>query len=374
MSLVRELWHSLRTWWPPRLRQQVTRAGAAYVATMLLVALAAFVSANNLLFLILAAMLSTFLASGFIGRMGLAGLELDLVLPQHTSARRRVRARVRLRNAKGWIPSFSIRLEGAAESGFESILYFPVVPGGATLEEGVDVRFPRRGAQRERSFQFSTRFPFGFTERRENITIRHQVLVYPCLDPQPGFEALLASIRGEMEAMQIGRGSDFYRIRPYEALESARHVDWKATAHTGELQVREFAREQDRSVLIYLDLDVPYGRDEWFERAVECAAFLAYELAGREARVRLRTQEFDVTTPEGGDIYTILKYLALVSPMRGKPSVVPDDTTSYQVVFTANRSRAAAQGWGANKGVGAVLLSLDDLPGPGPAAGRPGQA
>ena len=361
MSYLRDLWHGVRSWWPQRLRQQVTRAGIAYVATMLLVAIAAFISANNLLFLILAAMLSTFMVSGFISRIGLAGLELDLVLPQHTSARRRVRARVRLRNVKNWIPSFSIRLEGAAESGFESILYFPVIPGGATVEEGVDVRFPRRGAQRERSFQFSTRFPFGFTERRERITIRHEVMVYPCLEPRPGFDALLASVSGEMEAMQIGRGSDFYRIRPYEALESARHVDWKATAHTGDLQVREFAREQDRSVVIYLDLDIPYGADEWFERAVECAAFLAYELAARDARVRLRTQEFDVATPDAGDIYTILKYLALVSPMRGKPSVVPDDTTSFQVVFTANRSRAAAQGWGATKSTGAVLLGPDNL-------------
>ncbi len=363
MNLLPHWWLHLRGWWPQRLRQQVTRSGVAYTATMLLVAIAAFISANNLLFLILAAMLSTFMVSGFISRLGLAGLELDVSLPQHTPARRRVRAIVRLKNTKPWIPSFSIRLEGAAESGFESILYFPVIPGGTTVEEGVDVRFQRRGAQRERSFQFSTRFPFGFTERRENITIRHEILVYPCLDPQPGFETLLAAVTGDMEAQQRGRGSDFYRIRPYEALESARHVDWKATAHTGDLQVREFAREQDRSIVIYLDLNVPYEADAWFERAVECAAFLAYELGSRDARVRLLTQEFDVTAPEAGDIYTILKYLALVSPMRGKDSVAPDDTTSFQVIFTAHRSRVTAQGWGTTRGMGSVVLSLDDLPG-----------
>jgi uncharacterized protein (DUF58 family) len=349
-------WRRWRSRWAARFRQQVTRVGMAYAATMLLVAAAAFISANNLLFLILAAMLSTFMISGFISRMGLAGLELDISLPQHTSARRRVRAMIRLKNDKPWIPSFSIHLQGAAESGFDSILYFPVIPSGAVVEEGVEVCFQQRGRHRERSFQFSTRFPFGFTERHERITIRHDVLVYPCLDPQPGFEALLASVSGEMEAMQRGRGSDFYRIRPYEVLESARHVDWKATAHTGELQVREFAREQDRSVVIYLDLDVPFGSDAWFERCVECVAFLAYELAGRDARVRLVTQEFDITTPEGGDIYTILKYLALVSPMRGKPSVGPDDTTSYQVVFTANEKRTAELGWGAQKGMGGVVL------------------
>lgn len=356
---------SLQSWlrrkalWPPRLRQQVTRTGLAYTATLLIVAMIAFVSGNNLMFLILAAMLATFMISGFISKLSLAGLELELFLPQHISARRKVRAGVRLKNTKRWIPSFSIHLEGAAESGFDSILYFPVLPAGGTVEEAVDVYFARRGAQKERSFQFSTRFPFGFSERREMITARHEILVYPCLDPQPGFESLLAAVTGELEMIQRGRGHDFYRIRPYEALESARHVDWKATAHTRDLQVREYAREQERSVLIYLDLDVPYGAEEWFESAIECAAFIAYQLSLGETRVRLKTQEFDVTLPEPGDIYTILKYLALVSPMRGKPSEGPDEVASYQIVFTAHASRMSALGWGKSDGAGARVLGPD---------------
>ena len=352
-------WLQRKSLWPPRMRQQVTRTGLAYTATMLVVALVAFVSANNLMFLILAAMLSTFMISGFISKLGLAGLELELFLPQHISARRKVRAGVRLKNSKRWIPSFSIHLEGAAESGFDTILYFPVLPGSGTVEEAVDVYFARRGAQKERSFQFSTRFPFGFAERRELITARHEILVYPCLDPQPGFESLLAAVSGELETIQRGRGHDFYRIRPYEALESARHVDWKATAHTRDLQVREYVREQERSILIYLDLDVPFGAEDWFESAIECAAFLAHQLSLGETRVRLKTQEFDVTLPEPGDIYTILKYLALVSPMRGKAPEGPDDTASFQIVFTAHPSRMSALGWGKGEGVGARLLGLD---------------
>src|SRR5581483_3381245 len=347
--------HSL---WP-HLRQTVTRAGMAYSAILLAVALVAFVSANNLMFLILAAMLATFMVSGFISKLSLAGLELELFLPQHISARRKVRAGVRLKNTKRWIPSFSIHLEGAAESGFDTILYFPVLPGGASVEEGVEVYFARRGAQKERTFQFSTRFPFGFAERRETITARHEILVYPCLDPQPGFETLLAAVSGELEMIQRGRGHDFYRIRPYEALESARHVDWKATAHTGDLQVREYAREHERSVLIYLDLDVPYGAEAWFESAVDCAAYLAHQLSLTETRVRVKTQEFDVTLPEPGDIYTILKYLALVSPMRGKSPAGPDEAGSFQILFTAHPERMSALGWGGREVAGARVLSPD---------------
>lgn len=342
-------------------RQQVTRAGLAFALTLLVIAMAAFLSANNLLFLILAAMLSTLLVSGFISRLGLAGLELDLILPEHISARRKVRAGVRLKNLKRWIPSFSIHLAGAPESGVDAILYFPVIPGGAIIEESLDVYFAKRGAQRDRSFQFSTRFPFGFSERRENVTASHDVIVYPCLDPQPGFEALLASVRGEMEAQQRGRGHDFYRIRPYEAFESARHVDWKATAHTGDLQVREFAREQDHRVLIYFDLDVAADSAAWFESAVDCAAYLAFHLAAEGASVRLVSQDYDLSLPEEGDIYTILKYLALVSPMRGRLPVAPDDPDSFHIVFSANPQRMAALGWGTGESRGARLLSPQEF-------------
>ena len=75
-------------------------------------------------------------------------------------------------------------------------------------------------------------------------------------------------LRGEMQAHYRGRGGEFYRIRPYEPFESARHVDWKATAHTGELQVREFAREQEHLLEIFLDLETPEALHDWFERAV----------------------------------------------------------------------------------------------------------
>jgi hypothetical protein len=236
-----------------------------------------------------------------------------------------------------------------------------VIPGGAVVEESVELYFPRRGAHSERSFQFSTRFPFGFAERRELVTARHDVVVYPCLDPQPGFEGLLASVRGEMEALQRGRGHDFYRIRPYEALESARHVDWKATAHTGNLQVREFARDQDDRVLIYFDLDASLENEAWFETAVDCAAFLAFRLAERGAHLRFQTQEFDLTLPDEGDIYMVLKYLALVTPRKGKPPLAPDDTASFHIVFSANPERMSALGWGMGESRGARLLDLDAL-------------
>ena len=75
-----------------RIRYRVTRGGLLFTLAVLLVAIAAGVSANNLMYLILATMISTLLVSGFISRLCLAGLELDLILPEHISAGRPARA------------------------------------------------------------------------------------------------------------------------------------------------------------------------------------------------------------------------------------------------------------------------------------------
>jgi len=342
---MRSLWNRIALLTRGGIRRYVTLRGLFLIVLMLLVAITAAVSANNLLFLILAALLSTMLVSSLISRLSLAGLELDFQLPEHISARRTFGARISIRNFKRWMPSFAVGVAGRGESVFSTPLYFPVLPGGATLEETVQVRFARRGIHREDGFRVSTSFPFGFLERDAQVTMRREVLVYPCLDPQPGFEDLLGTVNGEIVAHFRGRGHDFYRIRPYEPFESARHIDWRATAHTGELQVREFAREQEPLVEVFLDLDVPEEHEAWFQTAVECCAFLCWHFSERGARIHFHTEEFRLSVPATGDIYTILKYLALVSPKKTKVPAGPDDEQSFQIVFTAHPGRITERGW-----------------------------
>ena len=361
-------WQNLRTLWPGALRQQVTRTGLAYSGAIVIVALAAVLSANNLLFLILAAMLSILAISGFVSKLTLAGLEIDLLLPPHISARRTIRATVRLKNLKRWMPSFSIRVTGAppsrlanniSPSSYDGALFFPVIPGGITVEEPIELRFPTRGRHSERTFQLTTGFPFGFAERRETVTLRHDVIVYPCLDPRPSFQSLADSIAGEIEAWRRGPGHDFYRIRPYEVLESARHVDWKATAHTRSLQVREFARDEDQMIVVFLDLDAAPDQRAWFETAVECAAFIAFRLSETGHRVRLLTQDFDMASPAEGDIHALLTYLALVACRAGARAPGPDQSSPLQIVLSANPDRMSALGWG--HGQGSRILGPDSL-------------
>jgi uncharacterized protein (DUF58 family) len=332
---------------------------------MILVGIGAAVSANNLLFLIVAAMLATLLVSGFVSRLVLAGLELELVLPEHISARRKTAARIRLRNTKRWMPSFSIHVAGDGESRILAVpVYFPVAPGGRALEEPVDVVFPRRGAHMENLFLFSTSFPFGFLEKTALVTLRRETVVYPSIDPQPGFEDLLTGIMGEIESNMRGIGTDFYRIRPYEPSESARYVDWKSTAHTGDLQVREFARDEQRTVEIFLDRNAG-APPEWFEKAVECCAFLVWELARQNLTVSVLSQGFHARSPDEDDVYTILKFLAFVEPQPNSRQLPPSDGARFQILFSTAPESFLDAGWRPARILGLDAFPAHSLPGTG---------
>jgi uncharacterized protein (DUF58 family) len=337
-----------------------------------MVAFGAVASANNLLFLIVAAMMATLLVSGLVSRLCLAELHLDFLVPEHVPAGRTVPGRLYVRNAKWFIPSFSIRVDAVRDPGspiLKSGVYFPLIASGATLEETVEVRFPKRGRYQQNSFAFSTSFPFGFLEKTARVTLRREAIIYPSIDPQPGFDDLLAGITGEIETHYRGLGRDFYRIRPYEAFESARHVDWKASARTGSIQVREFAREQERVVELYLDRDVAAELDPWFEHSVNCCAFLAWRLSNIGASIHFRSAGYQFRQPEDGDIYTILKYLALVYPQRSEAPEPPLDDTSFKIVFTTAPRAFRDAGW-----MHARILSPDVLafPAPGSAGAAAG--
>lgn len=99
---MHRVWSRIRGW-KPGVRHRVTWSGLAFTALILMVGVGAFASANDLLFLLLAAMLATMLVSGLVSRLSLAGLEVKLLLPEHVFAKQRLPARLQLVNLKQWI-------------------------------------------------------------------------------------------------------------------------------------------------------------------------------------------------------------------------------------------------------------------------------
>ena len=335
-----------------RWRYRITWFGVAFTATIVLIGFFAFATANNLLFLILAAMLSFGVVSGFLSRLVLAGLELELLLPEHVSARMSAAAIVRVRNLKYLTPSFSIELSGQADpdTNARPILtrpaYFPVIPGRTTLGASVEVTFPRRGRHMDNLFALTTAFPFGFVRKSTTVPLHRETIVYPALTSTADAEELLARITGEIESRFRGHGLDFHRVRPWESGDTARMVDWRNTAHTGTLQVREFAREERRSVDIHLD---PAISPQWFEHAVEICAFLLWTLDDTETILSLHTGTQNYAIPRDGDIHGALHLLALVQPdtRRHPPTCfdAPPHSDSIRVILTSRPEMFSTPEW-----------------------------
>src|SRR5436305_1422973 len=86
----------------------VTAVGIIYVLAVLLIGIAALNTGNNLLYIIVAAMLAAILISGIASAAVLRDLEVELRLPEHVFAGTAFCGAILLRNRRRWVPAFSI--------------------------------------------------------------------------------------------------------------------------------------------------------------------------------------------------------------------------------------------------------------------------
>ena len=311
-------------WIGYRIEYKISRAGWIYIGATLLVALAALNTGNNLLFLILACLISVILMSGILSSISLAGVELRIELPEHIFAGQTVRATVELHNEKLILPSFGLRVEPVvtkdmrAAAVLEKPVYFPYLPRQERVKQSVPVTFTRRGIHVQDTFRIVTRFPFGFLQKTRRVALKSEALVYPSVDTSSELTEMFPGIEGSIESYNKGRGQDLHGLREYLPNDSARHVHWKASARTGSLMVREFAREDDCRVLLVLD---PYsgnadrGEQERFERAVTLCAGIAWHFYERNAQLEFRGAGIETDlAPAEENIFPILRYLAVARP------------------------------------------------------------
>lgn len=318
---------SLR-WIAYQIDYKLTRDGVIYLVGVFVLVLAAVNTGNNLLFLILACLLAGILISGVLSRVVLTGVELKFDLPEHIFAEQPVLAEVELRNDKQMWPSFSLRVIGGKKKSTNEILarpvFFPYIPRMSATRQKVELRFPRRGVYRQDSFGIRTRFPFGFFEKTRQVDSNLEIAVYPRVEPTDQFYEVLPLLTGEMASYFRGRGHELHSLRDYVTTDSARFVDWKVSAKTNRLVVREFAREDERRVMLVLDpfLGPPradLGRlaeaehTERFERAVSLAACIAWHFNEIHSVMQFRTNRFSTPMASAGEIvYDTLRELALI--------------------------------------------------------------
>lgn len=328
-----------------------TSGGGVFLIIIVVVGFAAWNTGNNLLFLVFSLLCSTLFVGWIAARSSLRDLTVSARFPDHIFAAEPAPVIVTLRNTKRVLPSFSILVEARGPNDDEnekkkrrrqykkrSLAYFTYVPHHAAAEQRVEQLFPTRGHVLIDGFELSTRFPFGFFRRRRRLRARNvDIIVYPKPEVISDELHLLPMYAGRMPSLRRGAGHDLFSLRDYQQQDDLRHIDWKATARSRRLTVREFTSEDERRISIVLDTRLPQVEaDEFadrFERGVVQAASLIKHFIDERAEVRLVLG--DEAGPFGSGmehLYRCLRRLALVMPQEAVEDAEAKSTSGRDVV------------------------------------------
>jgi uncharacterized protein (DUF58 family) len=312
-----------------------TSGGGVFLVIIIVVGFAAWNTGNNLLFLVFSLLCSTLFVGWIAARTSLRDLTVSARFPDHIFAAEPAPVIVTLRNTKRLLPSFSVFVEargpGSETSAAPSrrrhvkrlLAYFSYVPHHASAEQRVEQLFPKRGHVLIDGFELSTRFPFGFFRRRRRLRARDvDIIVYPKPEVISDELHLLPMSAGRLPSLRRGAGHDLFSLRDYQPQDDLRHIDWKATARSRRLTVREFTSEDERRITIVLDTRLPGPPTEQlterFEKGVVQTASLLKHFVEERAEVRLALG--DEVGPFGSGVeqlYRCLKRLALVTAVEG---------------------------------------------------------
>jgi len=328
-----------------------TSGGGVFLVIIIVVGFAAWNTGNNLLFLVFSLLCATLFVGWIAARSSLRDLTVSARFPDHIFAAEAAPVIVTLRNTKRLLPSFSVFVEARGPSGETRavsrrrfakrlLAYFSYVPHHASAEQRVEQLFPKRGHVLIDGFELSTRFPFGFFRRRRRLRARNvDIIVYPKPEVISDKLHLLPMYAGRMPSLRRGVGHDLFSMRDYQPQDDLRHIDWKATARSRRLTVREFTSEDERRITIVLDTRLRGEASEElrqrFEKGVVQTASLLKHFIDERAEVRLVLG--DEVGPFGSGVeqlYRCLRRLALVTAIEGAASESFEIDTNVKTSIT----------------------------------------
>jgi uncharacterized protein (DUF58 family) len=227
--------------------------------------------------------------------------------------------------------------------------HFAYLGRNSSVEVRTEHVFPNRGRLSIKDFELSSKFPFGFFRHRRRLPARTaDLIVLPRVEPLVVETENIPMDAGNHASGKRGIGLDLLALRDYQPLDDLRHIDWKATARSRRLTVREYADEDEMRVTVIFDtrMDARYATSlslreklaaeqagesvvtsERFEDGVRLAASILARFADASADLRLIIDndagEFGQGRPH---LHESLRRLAILEPDLGtaQPFTEPD--------------------------------------------------
>ncbi len=259
---------------------KLTRAGILYIVLLLLLGFGAVNTGNNLLYLMVSALLGLMSVSGFLGRANLRSLEVALDLPEEIYDGVETLVTVRIKNRRRKLPAFLLQVDLQGRSALVRTL-------GAGDEARVPVAtaFHGRGAQRLAELRIASIFPVNFFVRSFAFPLERDFLVFPAPHPcRFAFGSEQAREVGGPTPKGRGGDGDLCQIDDYTGAEPLKRIHWKLSARQGELKVKHTGATAREPVV--LDPALLPGRD--LEEKLRGATWLVNRLMREERPVGLR--------------------------------------------------------------------------------------
>ncbi len=296
-----------------------------FLSTLLAVALAALNTGNNLLYLVLAAMLALVAVSSVLSEWSIRGLRISRSLEQEAFAGEPVSGRWQVRNTRPLAAALDIRLEEAStrHASLVGSARADLAELGAGCRSVVSASwcFRHRGIHRIEAVRISTAWPFGIFRKWYEQEAEMDVLVFPGRVSGFGSAAVRPVGVGTAEHVReqvrpAGRG-DFVGLREHRPGDDPRTIHWRSSARRGRLLSAERS-ESGSSGLVQLCVEAPPDgevreRSRLFEERIAHATSRLWELVEDGMEVRLIL--LGVHLPVARDVASrrvVLRSLALV--------------------------------------------------------------
>ncbi|MDZ4183572.1 MAG: DUF58 domain-containing protein [Desulfuromonadales bacterium] len=247
----------------------------------LILGFAAVNTGNNLLYLIVAALLAFMASTGFAGKRNIEGYELDLDVPDEVYAGSATLLTLRIYNPRRFLPAFLLRIELD-----DATVLLPYLPAQSSGRVTLPYSPERRGHNRIKELRISSPFPVAFFVRRQTFVLDGDILAFPAPRPLP----YLLSASGK-EAHRPGQSSArrghqgvVAGIFDYTGNEPLKRIHWRLSARHDSLKVKELESDASEPVII-VPAELPGA--SWEER-LSGAAWLIDRTLRRGRPVGLR--------------------------------------------------------------------------------------
>ena len=268
VAALHEAWRRLRAW----RRINFTAGGLAFTLGTFAVGFAAMNTGNNLLYLLLGAMLGFITVSGWLSEQAIRDVRIERRFSHAVTVGHDFRLTYEVTNRKSFLPSLAVEI---IEEGLPDRAFVAHVPARGTVTARSVNSFVRRGIYPLGTVTLSTSFPFGMFRKERDIEIPGEVVVWPRMDlrvrePRMGDGRMRRA--GLSARGTAGSRGDYRTLRGYRPGDDPKDIHWRSTARMREPVVREY--ERDGAETRWICLDTRVEQSDAAEVAVEVAASL----------------------------------------------------------------------------------------------------